>query len=139
MLPLIPDFTYSKDQVVSLAGWYRANAELGHGFSTALEFALFPADKDEAAIWPNATLKTVPFIARLLEDIERVSRGESKFRWHSVPRKTNYPNEPHYISYTMENWMREGLKMELDPTLDEPVKFKPDFTLTLPEDDEKAS
>lgn len=91
-----------------------------------------PCDKLTPAIWPKATMEDVAFIARKIENIARVYRGESRFWWHALPRKTEHPNdEPHYITYRIENEMRAAMKMTVDPELDIPVPFKADFTLYI--------
>lgn len=127
-------FTYSKDQIVHLAGWYTANKKFGSGFSNAMRFAVTRASADTPAIWPNATLGIVGHIAEMLEKIQRVDNGDREFWGHSLPKKTDSPNEVNYISYFAENWIREGLGLEEDPTLNLPVKFKPDYILDLREE-----
>lgn len=129
-------FRYTKDQVVRLAGWYRANKELGHGFSTAIQYALTPASPNEDAIWPDATLETVHFIADMLEKIQRVDNGEEKFWWTNVRKP--HSNSPNYIEYRVENWAREGLDIPVDEELERPILFKADYTLDLREPEPEA-
>lgn len=124
-------FSYSKDQVTHLAGWYSVNTKYGRGFSVAMTYAVNSPDEKTPPIWPDATLGIVGQIAELVEKIHRVDSGESKFWWHSLPKKTGSPNESIYISYRAENWIREGLGLPIDPELNKPVKFKPDYTLNL--------
>lgn len=124
-------FTFTKDQVVRLSGWYRANKPHGHEFSTAILYAIAPAGKDEDAIWPNATLEIVPSIVGIIENIRRVDNGDREFWWFPLPKKTDAPNELTYIYHAGENWIREGLGLDSDPTLDEPRKFKADFILDM--------
>ena len=128
-------FTFTKEQIVRLAGWYKANKPYGHEFSTSIMFALAPADENEDAIWPNATIETVPNIVGMIENIRRVDNGDREFWTWQCPKKTDALNEPTYIHYVGENWIREGLGLGHDDSLDIPRKFVPDYILDMREEE----
>lgn len=109
-------YTYNKELVTCLARLYHFNPS--HPFSSALEITL-------GGLQP-ATVKDACFCVRVLEDIARVAKGESRFLW------SEWPRDPRYITYIIESWIREGLELPHDIELLRPVLFKPDFILQLP-------
>lgn len=134
------DFRFNKEQVVRLAGWYCANKGNGTGFSVALKFALAPAGKFEPdgeywdAIWPQATIEDAPHIVELIEHIQKIDNGDSRFWWCSLPDKEGPSKYTFYVSYTFENWIREGLGLSIDESLEVPALLKADYTLDISDD-----